>query len=80
MNKIIRDFKNLKYGPALEDDNEVLNWINGLPKPNHNFINGEWHKTVSNRTLRAINPANNKKLFDLSISSKKDVDKAVKSA
>ena len=41
MNKIIKNFKNIKYGPAPEDDSEVLKWINKLPKPNNNFINGE---------------------------------------
>ena len=27
MNKIIKNFKNIKYGPAPEDDSEVINWI-----------------------------------------------------
>ena len=80
MNKIIKNFKNIKYGPAPEDDSEVLKWINTLPKPNHNFINGEWIKSSSKQTFRSINPANNKKLFDLSIGSKLDIDKAVKAA
>ena len=52
MNKVIKNFKNIKYGPAPEDDNEVLKWINNLPKPNHNFINGEWSKSLSRKTLR----------------------------
>ena len=77
---MIKNFKNIKYGPALEDDSEVLKWIKNLPKPNHNFINGEWSKSFSRQTLSSINPANNKKLFDLSISSKADIDKAVKAA
>ena len=80
MSEIIKNFKNIKYGPAPEDDNEVLSWIKKLPKPNHNFINGEWCKSLSQKTLRSINPANNKKLFDLSIGSKKDIDKAVRAA
>ena len=80
MSEIIKKFKNIKYGPAPEDDNEVLSWIKKLPKPSHNFINGEWCKSLSQKTLRSINPANNKKLFDLSLSSKKDIDKAVRAA
>ena len=80
MNKIIKNFKNINYGPAPEDDSEVLKWINKLPKPNHNFINGEWFKSSSRQTLRSINPANNKKIFNLCISSKADIDKAVKAA
>ena len=27
MNKIIRDFINIKYGPAPEDSKDVLTWI-----------------------------------------------------
>ena len=57
-----------------------MKWIKNLPKPNHNFINGGWIKSLSRKTLRSINPANNKKLYDLSISSKLDIDKAVKAA
>ena len=64
MNKIIKNFKDIKYGPAPEDDREVMKWIKNLPKPNHNFINGEWSKSKTKKTLRSINPANNKKLFD----------------
>ena len=49
MNKIIRDFKNIKYGPAPEDSKDVLTWIKNLSNPNQNFINGEWHKTFSKK-------------------------------
>ena len=65
MSRIIKNFKNIKYGPAPEDNSEVLKWIKNLPKPNHNFINGEWSKSFSKKTLRSINPANNKKLYNL---------------
>ena len=80
MNKVIKNFRNIKYGPAPEDDQEVLEWIKSLPSPNYNFINGEWVKPKAIKTIQAINPANNNKLFKLSVSSKSDVDKAVKSA
>ena len=71
MNKIVKNFKNIKYGPALEDNIEVLKWIKNLPKPNHNFINGRWTKSLSRTNsyvlliLQII-----RKLFDLSIGSK----------
>ena len=80
MNKVIKNFRNIKYGPAPEDDQEVLEWIKSLPSPNYNFVNGEWVKPKAIKTIQAINPANNNKLFKLSVSSKSDVDKAVKSA
>ena len=28
MNKVIKNFRKIKYGPAPEDDREVLKWIN----------------------------------------------------
>ena len=65
MNQVIKNFYNIQYGPALEDNKEVLKWINQLPKPNQHFINGEWVKSLSIKTLNSINPANNKKLFKL---------------
>tara|TARA_Y100000590_G_scaffold433385_1_gene550394 strand:- start:766 stop:3129 length:2364 start_codon:yes stop_codon:yes gene_type:complete len=80
MNKIIKNYKNIKYGPAPEDDGEVLQWIKNLSNPNKNFINGEWMKSLSGKTIRSINPANNKKLFNLNIGSKTDIDKAVNAA
>ena len=80
MNKVIKNFRNIKYGPAPEDDQEVIEWIKSLPSPNYNFINGDWVKPKTITTIQAINPANHNKLFKLSVSSKSDVDKAVKSA
>ena len=80
MNRVIKNFRNITYGPAPEDDQEVLEWIKALPSPNYNFINGEWAKPRATKTIQAINPANNNKLYKLSVSSKFDVDKAVKSA
>ena len=80
MSSVIKNFRNIKYGPAPEDDKEVLQWIKSLPNPNYNFISGEWIKPRGAKTIQAINPANKNKLFKLSVSSKLDVDKAVKSA
>ena len=49
MNKVIKNFRNIKYGPAPEDDQEVIEWIKSLPSPNYNFINGEWiNPSISN--------------------------------
>ena len=80
MSKIIENYKNIKYGPALEDSKEVLSWINNIPSSNKNYINGKWTISKSSKNIQAINPSNKKKLFKLTISSKKDVDLAVNSA
>ena len=77
MNNIIKNFKNIKYGPAPEDDKDVLKWIKNLSSPNRIYINGKWTLSKSSKTLQAINPSTNSKLFILVVSSKKDVDSAV---
>ena len=77
MNNIIKNFKNIKYGPAPEDDKDVLKWIKNLSSPNRIYINGKWTLSKSSKILQAINPSTNSKLFKLVVSSKKDVDSAV---
>ena len=71
MNKIIKNFKNIKYGPAPEDDTEVVDWINKISSPNKNYINGKWITSKGSKKIKVINPSTNKKLFNLTISSKK---------
>ena len=80
MNQIIKNYKNIKYGPALEDDKDVLLWIKNIIPKNKNYINGKLIVSNSSKTIQAINPSNKKKLYRLTVSSKKDVDLAVKSA
>ena len=80
MNKIIKNFKNIKYGPAPEDGTEVINWIKKISSSNKNYINGKWNTSKGSKKIKVINPSTNKKLFDLTISTKKDVDLAVNSA
>ena len=77
MNNIIKNFKDIKYGPAPEDDKDVLKWIKNLSSPNKIYINGKWTLSKSSKKLQAINPSNNSKLFKLAVGSKKDVDTAV---
>ena len=80
MSKIIKNYKNIEYGPALEDSKEVLSWIKKISPSNKNYINGKWFASKSLRRIQIIDPSNKKKLFKLTISSKKDVDLAVESA
>ena len=51
MSKIIKNYLNVKYGPALEDDKEVLSWIRSIKDSNYNFINGDWTKSNSKKTI-----------------------------
>ncbi len=80
MDKIIKNFKNISYGPAPEDSAEVYLWIRKLSSPNKIFINNKFVKSSGNKKLNIINPSNKKNIGKLSVSSKKDVDLAVKAA
>ncbi len=80
MNKVIKNFQNISYGPAPEDNKEVNSWIKNLKIPNNHFINGKFVKSSSSKKLNIINPSTNKKIATLSIASKKDVNAAVSAA
>ncbi len=80
MDKIIKNFQNISYGPAPEDSKEVNSWIKNLKNPNNHFINGKFVKSSSSKKLNIINPSTNKKIATLSVASKKDVNAAVSAA
>ncbi len=80
MDKVIKNFKNISYGPAPEDSKEVNSWIKNLKNPNNHFINGKFVKSSSSKKLNVINPSINKKIATLSVASKKDVNAAVSAA
>ncbi len=80
MDKVIKNFKNISYGPAPEDSKEVNSWIKNLKNPNNHFINGKFVKSSSSKKLNIINPSTNKKIATLSVASKKDVNVAVSAA
>ena len=80
MDKVIKNFQNISYGPAPEDSKEVNEWIKKLKNPNNLFINGKFIKSSSSKKLNIINPSSNKKIATLSVASKKDVNIAVNAA
>jgi len=80
MKEVIKNYKNISYGPALEDNKDVLNWIKKLDKPNKIFINGKFVKASGLKKIDIINPATKENIAKLSISSKLDVDNAIKSS
>ena len=80
MKDIVKNFRNIKYGPAPEDAKEVNKWIANLDKPNHLYINGKLVKSKSTKNIQSINPANNSKLFALAVANKTDVNAAVLAA
>ena len=59
MNKILKNYKKLKYGPAPEDDSEVIVWIKKLSTSNKNFIDGKWIYEAD-KGENVLNPAEDK--------------------
>ena len=49
MNSIIKNFKDIEYGPAPEDAQDVLRWIKNLSSPNRIYINGKWISSKSSK-------------------------------
>jgi len=58
MNKILKNYKDIKYGSALEDDKEVIAWIKKLSASNKNYIDGKLTSSKSLKIIPVINPAN----------------------
>ena len=67
MDKVIKNFQNISYGPAPEDSKEVNSWIKNLKNPNNHYINGKFVKSSSSKKLNVINPSTNKKIATLSV-------------
>ena len=55
MDKVIKNFQNISYGPAPEDSKEVNSWIKNLKNPNNHFINGKFVKSSNSKKLNIIN-------------------------
>ena len=78
MNKIAQIFDSLDYGPAPEAPDQALAWLDSHGRKFGHFIGGKW--TAPGRTFASTNPANGRKLADLTNGSAEDVDAAVKAA
>ncbi|WP_055047743.1 aldehyde dehydrogenase family protein [Devosia sp. A16] len=78
MNKIAEIFTSLDYGPAPESPDLALAWLAAHDNKFGHFINGAW--TSPGKTFASENPANGKKLADVTDGTAADVDAAVKAA
>jgi len=78
MNKIAQIFDSLDYGPAPEAPDQALAWLDSHGRKFGHFIGGKW--TAPGRVFASTDPANGRKLADLTNGSAEDVDAAVKAA
>ncbi|MBL4680007.1 MAG: aldehyde dehydrogenase family protein [Pseudomonadales bacterium] len=77
---VIEAFKNMSYGPAPENSDLVMEWLESHKKGFSLYINGEWVKPAKTQFFKSINPANGQVLGKVSQAGEKDIDKAVKAA
>jgi aldehyde dehydrogenase (NAD+) len=78
MNKIADIFTSLDYGPAPESADIALAWLAAHDNKFGHFIDGKW--TKPGKTFASENPANGKKLADVTDGTADDVNAAVKAA
>lgn len=71
-------FKTLDYGPAPEGDEQAVAWLESHNRKFGSFIDGEFAKPE--KTFATINPANGKELAQITQTSSKELDRAVKAA
>lgn len=80
MSKIAEKFASMEYGPALEDPNEALSWLDRHKRHFGHFINGTWQAPVEGEYFATNDPSTGDKLASVAQGSAKDVDAAVKAA
>jgi aldehyde dehydrogenase (NAD+) len=78
MNQIAKIFDSLEYGPAPEAPDQANAWLDSHERKFGPFIDGAF--MAPGKTFATENPANGKKLADITDGTAADVDAAVKAA
>ena len=81
MNEVAEIFQTMNYGPAPEQSDYVIDWLQQHQSGFELFIGGEWRqpKTAS-PAIASRNPATGETLGSLAVAGKDDVDAAVHAA
>ncbi len=77
---IMTILKTMDYGVAPENTDEAIAWLSEHKNKFGLFINGEFLKEKKAKYFNTYNPANGKKLAQITQGTKRDVDMAVTSA
>ncbi len=81
MSKTAEIFETMEYGPAPEQADYVLDWLQGKPGGFQHFINGVFTSGKSGaKRIDSFNPATGEKLTEFPAAGKEDVDAAVAAA
>ncbi len=77
---IAEKFVTMEYGPAPEDPNEALVWLDRHKRKFGHFIDGGWREPAAGEFFDSIDPATGEKLASVAQGSGADIDVAVKAA
>jgi len=78
--KIKDIYKSMEYGPAPENADEAIQFLESHKRKFNLFINGKWTTPSSGEYFDSINPSTKEKLAKISEAKQTDVDKAVTAA
>ncbi len=78
--KIKEIYDKMTYGPAPENADEAIQFLNDHKKKFNLFINGKWEAPNSKKYFDSVNPSTKEILSKISEANKADVDKAVVAA
>ena len=74
---VMEKFRTMEYGPAPEDPQESLAWLDRHKRRFGHFIGGAWRAPVEGGYFESIDPSNGEKIAEIAQGSAADVDVAV---
>lgn len=77
---VSENFKAMDYGPSLENDDNVRDWLLANDATFGQFINGEWVLDDKNTRIKTHSPATGELLGSITQANRQEIDLAVKSA
>ncbi len=80
MSNVAEIFETLEYGPAPESATLANEWLDSHSRAFGLFIDGEWVKATSGKSMQSTNPADGKPLATVADAANEDVDRAVAAA
>ena len=78
--KIKEIYETMTYGPAPENADEAIQFLEDHKRKFNLFINGKWVQPTSKKYFDTVNPSTKEKLAKISEANKTDVNKAVAAA
>jgi aldehyde dehydrogenase (NAD+) len=77
---VIEKFGTMEYGPAPEDPQESLLWLDRYQRRFGHFINGTWQAPADGKYFETTDPSTGEKIAEVAQGSSADVDAAVKAS